>query len=191
MTENIRSAALSALTSVSAVLVAYTLGYCYYHVGMLLKRRGDILKKSVKAEGYLWQIYIIGGSHTVKSHKTRRGCEPARVTPHDLNNCNSFYGVYRTVADYFGKSCGNILCGTAVAGSVVGARKVVVDGFGNAYYPHVPITGLEVFGKLCDGVHGIVAAYIEEIADIIFAKQRFKLLVKTGVVLGTGELFSA
>jgi hypothetical protein len=50
---------------------------------------------------------------------------------------------------------------------VIGVRQIVVDGVGDADHAHVPCTGLGLLVSLVGGVLGVVAAGVEEVADVV------------------------
>ena len=54
---------------------------------------------------------------------------------------------------------------------MVGADKVVVDGLRHADDTHLVLVTLGVLGKLCNGIHRIVAANIEEIAYVVLLED--------------------
>ena len=53
---------------------------------------------------------------------------------------------------------------------MVGQDKVVVDGLGDADKTDVTACFFRVAGKLADRIHGVIAADIEEISNLIFRK---------------------
>ena len=67
---------------------------------------------------------------------------------------------------------------------MVRAGQIVVDGLGNAHDPAVVAHLLHIFGDLVAGVHGIVAAVVEEIAHIVFLEDLQNTLV-IGIVHGS------
>ena len=73
---------------------------------------------------------------------------------------------------------------------MVGLRKVVVYCFRNAHDMHFSAAFFGISGKFCRGVHGIVAADIEEISDVVLLKKRKDLFVER-IVHVCGQLFSA
>ena len=74
---------------------------------------------------------------------------------------------------------------------MVGAEKVVVDGLGNAEDPALVAHLLHIAADLVAGVHGIVAAVVEEIADVIFLEDLQDALEIGVVGLGVGDLVAA
>ena len=54
---------------------------------------------------------------------------------------------------------------------MVGAEQVVVDGLGNAHHTAVIAHGLHVVVDLVAGIHGVVAAVIEEVAHVVFPED--------------------
>src|SRR5713226_6072759 len=72
--------------------------------------------------------------------------------------------------------------------TVVGDRKIVIDGFGNAH-AHQRVS--ELFADLRDlpgGVCGIVAAVVEEVADVVGSEYLDQTLVMCPVFIDTFQL---
>ena len=60
---------------------------------------------------------------------------------------------------------------------MIGALEVVVDGFGDADDGNIAVTLGKVSRKLVDGVHGIVAANVENAVDSKGSQAAFNVLV--------------
>ena len=75
---------------------------------------------------------------------------------------------------------------------MVCSAKVVIDRLRNSHNTHLVILLLHICGKLGNGIHRIVTADIEEIADIVLFEDR-KYLFKNAVriLFGIGKLLSA
>jgi len=69
---------------------------------------------------------------------------------------------------YFHAGGGDIFCSAAETGAVIRAEEIVVYGFGNAHNAAFVSGALHISADFGAGVHGIVAAIIEEIPDIVF-----------------------
>lgn len=80
----------------------------------------------------LGNVNKVGRRLAVCTENAGGRCEPARISAHYLNDGDGLDTVNTAVSDNFLQSCGNILCGRAEAGSVVGHREVVVDSLGHA-----------------------------------------------------------
>ena len=74
---------------------------------------------------------------------------------------------------------------------MVGCRKVVVDSLGHAYNLHFIIVIRRKLRELGNGVHRVVSAYVEEIADVVLLEYFDKTLVGLGISLGRFHLLSA
>ncbi len=97
------------------------------------------------------------------------------------------------VADDFLHHDADVLGGAAVAGGVVGDHQVIVDGLGHAHKADVAADVCAVIGQLADGVHRVIAADVEEIADVQLL-QNLKQLDVDGLALGgvpVGQLVAA
>ena len=64
----------------------------------------------------------------------------------------------------------DIFCGRTKTGCVVRLTKVVINSFRNTDDTDITADAFTVFGKLIDGIHGIVASDIEKSPDILFFK---------------------
>ena len=74
---------------------------------------------------------------------------------------------------------------------MVGQAQVVVDGLGHTDEPHAAAHTVAVAGKLCDGVHGVVAADIEHRADVVLVKQGEQLDERGRVHIRVRQLVAA
>ena len=110
------------------------------------------------------------------------GGQPACVTAHALDDGDHAGVIDVRVAGDFHDGRGDILGGGSVAGAVVGAEEVVVDGLGDAHDAALVANLLHILGDLVAGVHGVVAAVVAEIADVVLLEDLKDALV-IGVVL--------
>ena len=74
---------------------------------------------------------------------------------------------------------------------MVGDHQVVVDGLGHAHKADVALDALAVLGQLADGVHGIVAADVEEVADVQLFQNGEQLFVDGLVLMPVRQLVAA
>ena len=86
---------------------------------------------------------------------------------------------------------GDILGCGGIAGAVVGAEQIVVDGLGHAHHAAVVAHGLHILVDLVAGIHGVVTAVIKEIADIVLLEHLQDTLVVRVIQLGIGNLVPA
>ena len=96
--------------------------------------------------------------------------QPAGVAAHDLHDRDRAGVIHTAVFGHFHAGGRYVLGSTGKTGAVIGAEKVVVDGLGHTHHAAVPIVRLHVTADLVAGVHGVVAAVIEEIAHVVFLK---------------------
>ena len=97
------------------------------------------------------------------------GGDPSGVAAHQLQHHHmdgQAGSVQRQLAGGFRRVAG----GGAEAGTVIGDVQVVVHGLGNADDLHIQPLGLGKLGDLVAGVHGIVAAVVEEAVDVEFSQ---------------------
>ena len=74
---------------------------------------------------------------------------------------------------------------------MIGAGKIVVDRLGHADKAHRAAHALAVRAQLADRVHRIVAADIENRADVLFGQQRENFFKRRRVFVGIRELHPA
>ena len=113
------------------------------------------------------------------------------MAAHDLGHRHAADVIHRGVADDFLQDGGNVLCGRAVAGGVVGEHQVVVDGLGHAHKADVAADVCAVVGQLADGIHRVVAADVEHGADVVLVKQGEQLDERGGIGVRVGQLEAA
>ena len=123
--------------------------------------------------------------------QTGRTGQPARVAAHDLGHRHAADVVNRGITDDLLEDGGNVLGGRAVARRVVCQAEVVVDGLGDPDEPDAAAHLGSVAGKLCNGVHGVVAANVEHRADVVFVKQGKQFDERGGIRLRVRQLETA
>ena len=74
---------------------------------------------------------------------------------------------------------------------MVGAEQVVVNGLGDAHDPAGIAHLLHILGNFVAGVHGVVAAVVEEVADIVFLKNLQDALVIGVICVRVSDLVPA
>ena len=107
------------------------------------------------------------------------GGQPARVTAHALDDGDHAGVVDVRVAGDFHDGGRDILGGGRIARAVVGAEEIVVDGLGDAHDAALVADLLHILGDLVAGIHGVVAAVVAEIADIVLLED-----LKNALVIG-------
>ena len=58
-----------------------------------------------------------------------------------------------------------------MAGAVIRAEEVVIDGLGHAHHTALVADLLHVLADFVAGIHGVVAAVVEEIADVVLLED--------------------
>ena len=105
------------------------------------------------------------------------GGQPARVAPHDFHDGHGFEVVNRGITHQLLDRRADVFGGRAVARRVVGVGQIVVDRLGNADKADVAADFGGVVAQFEDGIHAVVAADIEEVADIIAAQHVENFLI--------------
>ena len=90
------------------------------------------------------------------------------MASHDLHHGDHAVIVYTRVLIDLHAGGRDIFRGASKAGAVISSVKVVVNSLGNAHYAALVPDRLHIAADLVAGVHGIVAAVIEEITHIVF-----------------------
>ena len=147
----------------------------------------DVGKELIHIEITFGEVHEIRAGAKVRGQ--RSACrKPARVTTHDLHDSDHAVVVNsRVLIDLHAARC-DIFCRAAEAGAVIRAVKVVIDGLGDAHDAALIADGLHVTADLCAGVHGIVAAVIEEIADVVLLEYLKDALI-IGVIIFRSRYF--
>ena len=169
--ECIHRAALRRCAHKGAVGQLNALGDRDHHVGVAGKSLPQVCEERLVGESPLGQIDEIGLVTCHEAAERSGGGQPARVPSHDLHDGHGGDGVDRGIPQDLLHGHGNILGRRAEAGGVVGAHKVVVNGLGHTHDPHGIAPLLGVRRHLGDRIHGVVAADIEEIADVVLFKN--------------------
>ena len=126
------------------------------HGILALEHFGDARDQGVLVERDLGQQHEVGVG---QAGGTR---EPAGVAAHDLDEGHAFQVVDIGVASNLRHGGRDKASGAAVAGRVVDAHEVVVDGLGHADEANGGVDARAVRAQLGDGVHGVVAADVED-----------------------------
>ena len=113
------------------------------------------------------------------------------MTAHDLHNDDHAGVVHVRVLIHLGAGGGDILRRAAEAGAVVGVVKVVVDGLGNAHDPALVARLLHKAADLVTGIHRVVAAVVEEVADVVLLEYLQNALVVRIVLLRVSHFVAA
>src|SRR5699024_1226922 len=105
------------------------------------------------------------------------GGQPAGMTAHALDDGDHAGVVHLAVTADFHEGSGNVLGSGSKAGAVVGTGQVVVDGLGHAHDTALIANPVHVLGNLVAGIHGVVAAVVEEVTDVVLLEDLQDLLV--------------
>ena len=113
------------------------------------------------------------------------------MTAHDLDDSDHAGVIDVGVLPDLSAGGGDILGGAGKAGAVVGAVQVVVNGLGHAHDAALIAHLLHILGDLVAGVHGVVAAIIEKVADVVFFEDFQDTLIIGIIHIGIGQLVAA
>ena len=172
-----------AFANESAVLVVNAFGHHRYAlVAVLCANALDVFHKFVNVKVAFGKVDKVC-AESVDACKSRRRREPACVSAHSLDDAHHWRVVHFCVKVDFHNSGCDILCRACVAGAMVCAVEVVVDGLGHADDVALIADRLEIFADLVASVHAVVAAVVEEVAHVVFFKN-FENTLIIGVVHG-------
>ena len=150
-----------------------------------------LVDKMLDAKRHLRQADHVHALAVLAARQRRRRGQPARVAPHDFHNGDVVRAVYRRIPDDFLHHHADILCRRAVARRVVGVHQVVVDGLRHAHEADVAADALGVIAQLADRVHAVVAADVEEVADIQLFEDGEQLFIHVRVRQAVRQLITA
>src|SRR5699024_7314971 len=111
------------------------------------------LEENFRVKGNLGEKDDVGTFSVIPGCQTGGSGQPACMTAHDFGYSNAPDVVYVGVTDHLLQDGGNVLCGAAITGSVVGEHKVVVNGLGNPNKTDGAVDGHGVGAQLGNGVH--------------------------------------
>src|SRR5204863_976256 len=136
---------------------------------------------------YLWRVAFPVGSEAAG------GRDPPRVPAHHLHDEDPCGGLRHRgdVETGLADRSRDVFRDRAETRAVVGDRKIVVDGLGNA---HADEGVTELLSDLRDfpgGVRGIVAAVVEEVADVVGPEYLDQPLVLRPVLIDAFQLVAA
>src|SRR5699024_6916564 len=154
------------LADVATVLQLDAFGHGNDDAGLFGLHPLHLLHKVVHVEGDLRQADHVHTFAVLGFGQGGGSGQPAGVAAHALHDGDILGAVDGGVTDDLLHDHADVLGGTAVAGGVVGDHQVVVDGLGHAHEADVAAHMLAVVRQLADGVHAVVAADVEEIADV-------------------------
>src|SRR5699024_1588783 len=179
------------LADVAAVLQLDAFGHGDDDAGLLFLHDPDLFHKAVHVEGDLRQADHVHALAVVALGQGGGGGQPAGVAAHDLHDGDVLGAVNGGVPDDFLHDDADVLGSRAVTGSVVSDHQVVVDGLGHAHKADVTAGPCAVVGQLADGVHRVVAADVEEVADVQLFQDVEQLFVDGFVLVPVGQLVAA
>ena len=116
------------------------------------------------------QINEVGTCAVLRCQR-RRGGQPAGVAAHDLHDHDHAGVIDMGVVIDLHHGRGDVLGRRGIAGAVVGTEEVVIDGLGYAHDPALVAHGLHIGVDFVAGIHGVVAAVIEEVADVMLLEH--------------------
>src|SRR5262249_6118259 len=128
----------------------------------------DVGQEALGAEGDLRDVDQVRRLVLAAAGQPGGGRDPAGVAAHQLGGGDRVEGVHGLgVAAGLHDGRGQVLGHAAVARAVVGPHQVVVDGLGHPHHPQlVPLLPGQAV-DLVGGVHRVVAADVEEVADVV------------------------
>ena len=168
---------------IAAVLELDTLGHRNDDGRLLFLHPLDFLDEMIDIERHFRQADHVNAFAVLGFGQGGGGGQPTGVAAHDLNDRDIFCAVNRGVADDLFHHNADVLGGAAVAGGVVRNHQVIVDGFGHAHKADLAADVAAVISQLADGIHRVVAADVEEIADVQLF-QNLEQLDVDGLALG-------
>ena len=178
---------------ITAVLELDALRHGDDDAGLFRLHAGDLFHKAVHVERDLGQADHVHALAVLGAGQGGGRGQPAGVAAHDLDDGDIVGAVDRGVADELFHDDADVLGRAAVAGGMVCDHQVVVDRFGHAHKADVAADIGAVLGQFADGVHAVVAADVEEVADIQLLEDLEQLFVDglALVAVPVGQLVAA
>ena len=173
-----------------AVGVVDALRHGHDAVAVFLVNGVHIGQELVHVEVHLGQVDQVGRAARYTG-QSGGASQPAGVTAHDLNDGHHTGVIHPGVLVYLSAGGGDILGGGGEAGAMVGAEQVVVNGLGHTHDAALVAHLLHILGNFVAGVHGVVAAVVEEVAHIVFFENLQDTLVVGVVLVGVRNLIAA
>ena len=179
------------LAYITAVVYAHALRHRDDHACLGALQDVQPLDEMFDVKGHLRQADHIHAFAVLRFGQCRRTRQPARITPHHLNNHDVARAVYQAVAGDLLHNSADVLGRGAVARRVVGVHQVVVDGLGHAHELDVAACHAGIVRKLGDGVHAVIATNIEKVAHIQLFQNTKQLFIQSRVLCRDGQLVPA
>ena len=173
-----------------AVLVVDALGHDDQALLVLLIDRLDLLGEGIEIEVDLGQVDQVGALAAVIGERGGGG-QPAGVAAHALDDGDHAGVVHGGIAIDFHHGRGDVLRRGGIARAVIGAVQVVVDRLRDAHHAALIAVLEHELGDLVAGIHRVVAAVVEEIADVVLLEDLEDALVVGVVDVGILELVAA
>ena len=166
------------------------LGHGHDAVLLLVVDALHVSQEGIHVEVPLGEVNEVG---TVALHagQSGSGSQPAGVTAHALDDGHHAGVVHMAVTGDFHDGGGNILGSGSEAGAMIGTGQVVVDGLGHAHDPALIADLVHILGNFVAGVHGVVAAVVEEVTDVVLLEDLQDALIIGVVHIGIGDLIAA
>ena len=173
-----------------AILVGCALADHDDAVVVLLHTLAHPLEKRALVEGNLGEQDDVRRIARFLARQAARRCDPAGMPAHDLENEDLGRGLRhrQDVESSLLRRHRDVFRDRPEARAVIGNGEVIVHGLGNAQAGHreAHLPGNE--RHLVGGVHRVVAAVVEEIADVVRPEDLDKALILGPVFLDAPEL---
>ncbi len=184
---------IAELAGISAVSQLQALGDCDHDGSLGLCQMINLVQELVDIEDALRQIDRIDTGAVISLCKGSCSGEPAGIAAHDLGHADGrLLGAEGlVVADDLLQGRCNVLCSGAVSGAVIGDRQIIVDGLGNAHEGLLLAMLLRIVGEHLDGVHGVIAACVEQGVNVVLLHHLEDLLVDILMSFRLGHLVAA
>ena len=173
-----------------AVLVVHAFGNDDQTFLVLFVDRLDLLGERVQIKINLGQVDQIRAVAAVVRQRRSRG-QPAGVTAHALHDRDHAGVIHGGILVHFHHGRRDVLRRRTVARAMVGAVQVVVDRLRNAHYAALVAVLQHILGDFVAGIHRVVAAVVEEIADVVLLEDLEDALIIGIVHIGILQLIAA
>ena len=143
-----------------------SLGDTYDQVTVLFECFLQILKEDILIKSNFRKIDKQRIVSIVFAGECTCGSQPSCMPSHDLDDRYGFLFIYIGIGcNLTNRGC-DIFRGTSKSWCMIGVYQIIVDGLWFTNHTDRTSNGCGIARELADGIHGIIAANIEEPADV-------------------------
>ena len=143
-----------------------SLGDTYDQITVLFECLLQILKEDILIKSNFRKIDKQRIVSIVFAGQCTGGSQPSGMPSHDLDDRYGSLFIYIGIGCDLADSGSNILGSASKSWCMIGVYQIIVDCLWFTNHTDRTSNGCGIAGELADGIHGIIAANIEEPADV-------------------------